>query len=223
VDLPDVAEPGAARHRAVRPGDAGEHVGLRDAARLGAVREAVGPGFEIMTDANQAFTWGNAVRRARLYEPFDLAWFEEPLPADDIDGHVQLVNHTTLPIAIGESLYGIGHFRDYLQRGACSIVQVDVARIGGVTPWLKVAHLAEAYNVPVCPHFLMELHVALAAAVPNGRWVEHIPQLDAITGARMRIEDGRAVPSADPGLGIDWDFAAIEALTVPGTQFELRL
>ena len=194
-----------------------------DAARLAAVREAVGAGFEIMVDANQAFTWGDAVRRARLYEPFDLAWFEEPLPADDIDGHVELARRTTLPIAIGESLYGLGHFRDYLQRGACSVVQMDVARIGGITPWLKVAHLAEAYNLPVCPHFLMELHVALAAAVPNGRWVEHIPQLDAITESGMRIENGRAVPSDAPGLGIAWDFPAIEAMTVPGTSTELRL
>ena len=66
---------------------------------------------------------------------------------------------TSMPIAVGESLYSHLHFREYLQRGACSIVQVDVARIGGITPWLKTAHLAETFNVPVCPHFLMELHV----------------------------------------------------------------
>ena len=88
-------------------------------------------------------------------------------------------------------------------------MQVDVGRIGGITPWLKVAHLAETFNVPVCPHFLMELHVALCCAVPNARWVEYIPQLDDITSTRMRIDNGRAVPSPEPGLGIDWDWAAI--------------
>ena len=97
-----------------------------DVARLGAVRDAVGAGFEIMTDANQAFTVSEAIRRARAFEPLDLAWFEEPLPAEDIDGHVRLSNSTSLPIAVGESLYHPSHFREYLQRGACSIVQVDV-------------------------------------------------------------------------------------------------
>jgi L-alanine-DL-glutamate epimerase-like enolase superfamily enzyme len=180
-----------------------------DIARLAAVREAIGSAMEIMTDANQAFSVDEAIRRARHYEALDIAWFEEPLPADDLSGHVRLANSTSLPIAVGESLYSPLHFREYLAAGACSIVQVDVGRIGGITPWLKVAHLAETFNVPVCPHFLMELHVALCCAVPNARWVEYIPQLDDITTNRMRIENGRAFPSLDPGLGIDWDYPAI--------------
>jgi L-alanine-DL-glutamate epimerase-like enolase superfamily enzyme len=95
--------------------------------------------------------------------------------------------------------------------GAASIVQVDVARIGGITPWLKVAHMAEAFNVMVCPHFLMELHLPLVCAVPNARWLEYIPQLDSVTTQAMRIEDGFAVPSNVPGLGIHWDHDAIAA------------
>ena len=92
------------------------------------------------------------------------------------------------------------------------MIQADVARIGGITPWLKIAHMAEAFNLPVCPHFLMELHVALVAAVPNGRWVEYIPQLDEITETGMTIENGRALPSAEPGLGIDWDWEKIDSM-----------
>jgi L-alanine-DL-glutamate epimerase-like enolase superfamily enzyme len=180
-----------------------------DVARLAALRDAVGPGFEIMVDANQAFTVAEAIRRARAYEPIDLAWFEEPLPAEDLGGHVRLAASTSLPIAVGESIYHPAHFREYLAREACSIVQADVARIGGITPWLKVAHLAETFNVPICPHFLMELHVSLCAAVPNAAWVEWIPQLDDITTSRMTVRDGRAVPSAEPGLGIAWDAEAI--------------
>ena len=185
-----------------------------DADRLRAVREAVGDAFEIMVDANQAFTVAEARRRAHAFAPFGLAWLEEPLPAEDVGGHVELAAVATMPIAVGESLYHPSHFRDYLERGACSIVQVDCARIGGITPWLKVAHLAETFNVAVCPHFLMELHVSLTAAVPNGAWVEYIPQLDAITASRLSIEDGYAVPPQSPGLGIDWDFAAIERAAV---------
>lgn len=187
-----------------------------DVERLACVRRAVGSEFEVFTDANQAFALDDAIRRARLYEAADIGWLEEPLPADDLNGHVRLCGGTSVPIAVGESLYSPLHFREYLQRGACSIVQVDVARIGGITPWLKTAHLAETFNVAVCPHFLMELHVALSCAVPNARWLEYIPQLDAITTRPMTIRDGCAVPSAAPGLGISWDFAAIDRLRVEG-------
>lgn len=189
-----------------------------DVRRISAVREAVGPGFEIFTDANQRFNVDEAIRRARAYEPLDIGWFEEPLTAEDISGHTRLTQSTSIPIAIGESLYSAMHFREYLERHACSIVQVDVGRIGGITPWLKVAHMAESFNIAVCPHFLMELHVALCAAVPNARWVEYIPQLDELTGDKMTIANGRAIPSSKPGLGIDWDFDAIEAMTVDGSH-----
>ncbi len=189
-----------------------------DVKRIRAVREAVGPGFEIFTDANQAFAVDEAIRRARAYEPLDIGWLEEPLPADDIAGHVRLSEHTSIPIAIGESLYSHLHFREYLERHACSVVQVDVGRIGGITPWLKVAHMAEAFNIAVSPHFLMELHVSLCAAVPNARWVEYIPQLDELTTERMTIRDGRAIPSDAPGLGIAWDFDAIERMALDGSR-----
>jgi L-alanine-DL-glutamate epimerase-like enolase superfamily enzyme len=185
-----------------------------DVARLSKVRAAVGDDFEVMTDANQAFTVSEARRRAHAYRDLALAWLEEPLPAEDLAGHVELAAVATMPIAVGESLYHPAHFREYLERRACSIVQVDCARIGGITPWLKVAHVAEAFNVAVCPHFLMELHVSLTAAVPNGAWVEYIPQLDSITTSRITLEDGRAVPPAAPGLGIEWDFARIDAQAV---------
>jgi L-alanine-DL-glutamate epimerase-like enolase superfamily enzyme len=193
-----------------------------DVARLEAVRNAVGPSFEIMTDANQRFTIDEAIRRARCLTPIDIAWLEEPLTADDLMGHVRLSQSTTLPVAVGESLYSHLHFREYLQQEACSIVQVDVARVGGITPWLKVAHMAECFNVPVCPHFLMELHVALCAAVPNARWVEYIPQLDSLTSGTMRIENGHAIPSSEPGLGITWDFTAIKKKTVSGSNFTIK-
>jgi L-alanine-DL-glutamate epimerase-like enolase superfamily enzyme len=99
-------------------------------------------------------------------------------------------------------------------RAGCSIVQVDVARIGGITPWLKTAHLVETFNMQVCPHYLMEIHVALCAAVPNAAWVEFIPQLDVVTKTRLAIVDGYAVPSSDIGVGISWDWKAIERMRI---------
>ncbi|UNK71476.1 mandelate racemase/muconate lactonizing enzyme family protein [Microbacterium sp. H1-D42] len=188
----------------------GKPTGHEDLERLSAVRAAVGGNFDIMVDANQSMTSTEAIRRARQFDGLDLAWIEEPLPADDIEGHVRLAASTATPIAVGESMYSAAQFREYLDRGAAGIVQVDVARVGGITPWLKVAHLAETFNVHVCPHFLMELHVSLVAAVPNGRYVEHIPQLRAITRTEMEIADGRALAPETVGLGIDWDRDAME-------------
>ena len=188
--------------------------GSEDFARLAAVRKAVGDGYEIMTDANQGFLVDEAIRRAERLRELDLAWIEEPLPADDVEGHIRLARSTATPVAVGESLYSIRHFRDYMARGACSVVQVDVGRIGGITPWLKVAHAAEAFDIPVCPHFLMELHVSLACAVPNGRYVEYIPQLDDLTLTGMAIEDGMAIAPTAPGIGIDWDWDAVKRRSV---------
>ena len=193
-----------------------------DVARLSAVRDAVGAEYELMTDANQGFARDTGQRRAEALKALDLAWIEEPLPADDIAGHEILARSAAMPIAIGESLYSIRHFREYMARGACGVVQVDAGRIGGITPWLKVAHMAEAFDLPVCPHFLMELHVSLVCAVPNGRWVEYIPQLDELTGEALRIEDGRAFAPERPGLGIDWDREAISARAIPEFTTEIR-
>lgn len=189
-----------------------------DMRRLTAVREQVGDSWEIMTDANQGFTLDEAVRRVRSFQEVGIAWFEEPIHADDVRAHQRLVASTSVPIAIGESMYSISQFKDYLQSDACSIVQVDVGRIGGITPWLKVAHMAEAFNVPVCPHFLMELHLPLCCAVPNSRWLEYIPQLDLVTAEQMRVENGRAIPSEQPGLGIEWDWDALDRVIVHRSQ-----
>ncbi len=200
----------------------GKPHGSEDFARLSAVRKAVGDGYEIMTDANQGFSVDEAIRRAERLRDLDLAWLEEPLPADDIDGHVRLNRSTATPVAIGESLYSIRHFREYMQKGACSIVQVDAGRIGGITPWLKVAHTAEAFDMPVCPHFLMELHVSLTCAVQNGKYVEYIPQLDDITTSRLVVENGMALAPSTPGLGIAWDWEAIGARAIPEFNRDIR-
>ncbi|MGH2389380.1 MAG: enolase C-terminal domain-like protein, partial [Chloroflexota bacterium] len=183
-----------------------------DAERLAAVRAAVGPHMHIMVDANQSMTGAQARRWAHMLEQAGVYWFEEPLPAEDLTGHTQLAASTSVPIAVGESIYSLSHFREYLAAGAAGIIQVDAARIGGITPWLKTAHLAEAFNVKVAPHFLMELHVSLTAAVPNGLYVEYIPQLRAVMTREVTIENGHALAPTEPGLGIAWDREAIKRL-----------
>jgi L-alanine-DL-glutamate epimerase-like enolase superfamily enzyme len=185
-----------------------------DAERLLAVRAAIGPDKALMVDANQSMTSAEAIRRSPALERAGVLWFEEPLPADDVSGHERLARATHIPVAVGESMYSIGQFAEYLARGAAGIVQADVARVGGVTPWLKIAHLAEAHNVQVAPHFLMELHVSLCGAVPNSLFLEYIPQLRAITRTELRVEDGCALMPQVPGLGIDWDRDAMDDMRV---------
>jgi L-alanine-DL-glutamate epimerase-like enolase superfamily enzyme len=126
------------------------------------------------------------------------------MPADDVSGHANLARSTGIPIAVGESLYSIGQFRSYLETGAASIMQPDVARVGGISPWMKIAHLCEAFNVGVAPHYVMELSVSLVSAVSNGLYVEHVPELEAVTTSRIEIELPHAIPPAHPGLGIQW-------------------
>ncbi len=194
----------------------------QDRKRLTAVRAAVGEDFRLMVDANQAFAYHEALLRAHMLADVGITWFEEPMPADDLTGHARLSAASRVPIAVGESLYSPGQFADYLRAGACSIVQVDVARVGGITPWLKVAHMAEAMNIAVCPHFLMELHVSLVCAISNSWMLEYIPQLDPITHSRLDIRAGLAHPPGVAGLGIDWDHQAIAAQTIHGSHSDHR-
>ena len=196
----------------------GKPTGEEDAERLAAVRQAIGARTDLMVDANQAFTAAEARRRARLFEDLNLLWFEEPLLANDISGHRRLAASTTIPVAVGESIYSLGTFREYLAADAASVLQPDVARVGGITPWLKVAHTAEAFNVKVAPHFLMELHVSLACAVPNAMYVEYIPQLAPLCLSRFEILDGLAIPPSAPGIGIEWDRRRISELAVGRTE-----
>jgi L-alanine-DL-glutamate epimerase-like enolase superfamily enzyme len=181
-----------------------------DAARLEAVRAAVGAEFELMADAGHALDPGEAARRAWRLEPLDLAWLAEPLPPGDVAGHARLAAGTSLPIAAGGSLHALSQVAAYLRHGACSVVRPDAACLGGITPWLKCAHLAEAHGLPVCPPGATELHVALACAVPNARWAERAPQLSEITLTGVAVREGRASPADEPGLGIAWDQDAIE-------------
>lgn len=185
----------------------GKEDAAEDAERIAAVREAIGPHRTLMVDANERFTSAEAIRRAQMWEPFNLFWFEEPLPAEDLLGHAGLKAHTNIPIALGESLFTRFQFRDYIATGGVSIVQPDACRCGGITEWLKIAHLADCHNMQVSPHFVMELHLPLVAAIPNSLFVEYIPSLNPVLTEPLQLVDGCFVPSEEPGLGIpfDWD------------------
>ncbi|MCE0484692.1 MAG: mandelate racemase/muconate lactonizing enzyme family protein [Methylacidiphilales bacterium] len=192
-----------------------------DIARLRAVRELIGPNTRLLLDANQCWTVDEAVRRARAFEVFQPSWLEEPLAPEDIAGHARLRGATAIPIAIGESLYTAPQFLDYLRAGAVDILQPDVARVGGFTPWKKIAALAEAWNLLVAPHFLAELSLHALCAVPNGLILENVTGGSfaelGLTTMPMKLDGGRFHAPSAPGHGLELNEDTLERFRIqPG-------
>jgi len=136
-----------------------------DARRSRAVRKAIGDDVTLMCDANQRWDLATANRLLPVFEEVGMDWVEEPLHADDLDGHVALQAKTTLDIAAGESIYSFQQFSSFIAHDAIRVVQVDVTRVGGVTEWLQVAAHASARGLRVAPHAgdMMQVHQHLVA------------------------------------------------------------
>ncbi|MFC9436646.1 mandelate racemase/muconate lactonizing enzyme family protein [Nocardia sp. NPDC057030] len=173
-----------------------------DLARVTAVREKLGDGVPLMVDANQQWDRATARRMCRAFEPFGLVWIEEPLDAYDFDGHALLAATFDTPIATGEMLTSVAEHTQLIRAGGADIVQPDAPRIGGITQFLRVMALAERENLQLAPHFVMEVHVHLAAAYAREPWVEHFEWFDPLFDERLDIAGGRMLLSARPGLGV---------------------
>jgi L-alanine-DL-glutamate epimerase-like enolase superfamily enzyme len=191
-----------------------------DLERVAAVRRLVGPGVRLMLDANQKWTAGEAVRRGRLLARFAPYWLEEPVLADDRVGHARVRRGTGIPLAAGETLYTRYEFADFVRSGALDVVQADIVRVGGFTEWLKIAKLAEAFNLPVAPHFVMELSIHALCAVSNGLILEDLQGGSltdlGILAEPIGVEAGELAPPARPGHGIVLDEAALRRYEVTG-------
>ncbi|WP_405163338.1 mandelate racemase/muconate lactonizing enzyme family protein [Nocardia sp. NBC_01499] len=173
-----------------------------DLARVTAVREKLGDRVPLMVDANQQWDRATARRMCRAFEPFGLAWIEEPLDAYDFDGHARLAATFDTPIATGEMLTSVAEHTQLIRASGADIVQPDAPRIGGITQFLKVMTMADSENLRLAPHFVMEVHVHLAAAYPREPWVEHFEWFDPLFDERLEIADGRMHLSGRPGLGV---------------------
>jgi L-alanine-DL-glutamate epimerase-like enolase superfamily enzyme len=180
-----------------------------DVERLTRVREIAGR-LPLMVDANQGWDIAHATRAINAFAPQDPHWVEEPLLCDDVEGHARLRGLVAAPIAIGENVYTIQQFNHFLSRGACDFVQADVVRVGGITPYLDIAALARAWNVPLAPHFMMEITGQVLCALPNAHILENIDggsltDLKALEQP-IRIEDGYFTPPLGRiGHGIAFD------------------
>ncbi len=183
-----------------------------DVARLKAVRQLVGPGINLMVDGNYGYNLDRAIKAAKAFEPFNLTWFEEPLIPDDFAGYGKLAKQTSIPLAMGENLHTIQEFGLAYEHSSLSFIQPDASNCGGVTGFLRAARLAEPLNIPVCSHGMQELHVSLVPAVPNAGWLEiHSFQIDRYTTRPIVMENGRAVAPDEPGIGVNFNWKALEA------------
>jgi L-alanine-DL-glutamate epimerase-like enolase superfamily enzyme len=180
----------------------------QDVERVAAVRALIGPGRLLMVDANQLWDLPAARRAARALSRFDIFWLEEPLPAEDLQGYARLRAAIDIPLAAGESLYTEAQFRDALLAGAVDFLQPNVCRVGGITPFLRIARLARMFDVPVMPHLLPDISGQLALCLPLPAMVEDIDQGSfAALGALAQpsgvtISRGLLRASTPPGHGL---------------------
>jgi L-alanine-DL-glutamate epimerase-like enolase superfamily enzyme len=173
-----------------------------DIRRVEAVRKHLGDQMPLMVDANQQWDRPTAQRLCRVFEDLHLVWIEEPLDAYDHEGHAALAAAFDTPIATGEMLTSAGEHADLIRHRAADYLMPDAPRVGGITPFLKIAAQAEAAGLMLAPHFAMELHVHLAAAYPSEPWVEHFDWLEPLFNERLEIRDGRLLVPTRPGLGL---------------------
>ena len=180
----------------------GQPDGADDVKRVAAVRERLGEDFPVMVDANQQWDRPKARRMCRALERFDLTWIEEPLDAYDHEGHAALARDFDTPIATGEMLTSAGEHGELIAHRGCDWLMPDAPRVGGITPFLRIAGRAEDAGLQLAPHFSMELHVHLAATFDREPWIEHFDWLEPLFEERLAIRDGRIVVPTRPGLGL---------------------
>src|SRR4051812_26295345 len=188
-----------------------------DVERVRAMRAHLGEEFPLMVDANMRWSVDEAIRAARALAPLHPVWLEEPTSPDDVPGHARIVRDGGLPIAAGENLHTLHEFRALIDAGGVTFPEPDVTNCGGVTTFMKICHLAEAFNLPVTSHGAHDVTVHLLAAAPNRSYLEaHGFGLDRFIAEPLAIRDGLAVAPDRPGHGIEFDWKSLDAVRASG-------
>ena len=181
-----------------------------DIERVAAMRSHLGADFPLMADANMRWRVDEAIRAARGMAEYNLFWLEEPIIPDDVAGHARIAREGGLPIATGENFHTVYEFQQMIAHGAIAFPEPDVATMGGVTPWLKVAHLAETCNLPITTHGVHDLQVHLLAAIPNSSYLEaHGFGLERFIRHPLQIEEGAAIAPDRAGHGVEFNWDAL--------------
>ena len=182
-----------------------------DLAAIDAVRAAVGDGIELMADFNQGLNLAEAVQRCHMIDNAGLAWIEEPIVYDNLDGFAQLAAELKTPIQIGENFYGPRDLHAALQKKACDLVMPDFMRIGGVTGWLRAAAIAGAAGIPMSTHLYPEVAAHVMRVTETAHWLEWQDWADPILQRPYEIRDGLLYIPDVPGLGLEWNEDAVAA------------
>ena len=178
--------------------------------RIKAVREAVGEDIGIMIDVNWAWTVSQTIQMGHELERYNVYWLEDPLVSDDPDDLAQVAHALDMPVAAGETFCHKYGFRPLLEKKSADILIVDLQRAGGVTEWMKIATMADAWNLPVASHLFPDFSMHLMAAIPNGLILEYMPWWDAIYQEPPQVKDGYIKIPDKPGLGLELDPEAIK-------------
>src|SRR5437660_5819072 len=190
----------------------GETTPAKEVERMRRVREAIGPDVKLMCDINQRWRVEQAIDIGRRVEDagVGLFWLEDVTTADDYPGLARVTAALSTPIAGGEYVWGIVPFRYMVEARSVDIVMIDLVRVGGITQWMKVAGMAEAFNLPVVSHLIPEVHVHLIGAIPNGLTVEYMPWLMRLFEEVPQPQNGELAMPTAPGLGLKFDQATID-------------
>jgi mandelate racemase len=180
-----------------------------DLATLQAVRNAVGPDMHLMIDFNQGLTLAEALHRCHLIDDYGLAWIEEPIVYDNLDGYAQLAAELKTPLQIGENFYGPREMHKALQKKACDLVMPDFMRIGGVTGWLRAAGIAGAAGIPMSTHLYPEVAAHVMCVTETAHWLEWQDWADPILEEPFKVKDGNLLIPDRPGVGIGWNESAV--------------
>ncbi|MDR1589071.1 MAG: mandelate racemase/muconate lactonizing enzyme family protein [Oscillospiraceae bacterium] len=190
--------------------DSGRNI-RADFRRVEKVRRAVGDETGVIIDANGVYDAATAIRLAAMLEPLDISLFEEPTHADDIDGLARVRSMTRIPVASGENEYTRYGCRDLMLARAVDVLQCDVTRAGGFTEMIKIAALAQAFNVKLAPHFWPQFSAHLLSAVPNGLYLEVFPTPKGVPAGGSIIKNQPSVIDGfyelpdKPGFGLEFD------------------
>ena len=185
-----------------------------DLATIEQVRKAVGDDIHLMVDFNQGLDLAEALDRCRMIDDLGLAWIEEPIVYDNLDGYAKLAADLKTPIQIGENFYGPRELHKALQRNACDLVMPDFMRIGGVTGWMRAAAIAAARGVPMSTHLYPEVAAHVMRVTETAHWLEWQNWAHDILQRPYDIEDGQLHIPDVPGVGLEWDEEAVAANTV---------
>ena len=214
-------QPEAVAAEAIELRDEGGFTGLKlrlgrervrdDLATIAAVRNAVGDDMHLMVDFNQGLDLAEALQRCHRIDDLGLAWIEEPIVYDNLDGFAQLAAELKTPIQIGENFYGPRELHKALQKRACDLVMPDFMRIGGVTGWVRAAAIAGAAGVPVSTHLYPEVAAHVMRVTETAHWLEWQDWADPILRKPYDIKDGLLHIPDVPGVGLEWDEDAVAA------------